>query len=74
MEYETADLSIFPITHAVIHKVSISLPGRVVGTIETLNITPKILPLFTGKFLINEIQIESPDINMVIIRSPENGK
>ncbi len=73
VEYKTVDLSIFPITHAVIRQASISIPGKVEGTIKTLNIIPRILPLFIGKFLINEIQIESPDIEMIITRSPESS-
>jgi hypothetical protein len=71
VEYKTADLSIFPIIHAVIHQASISIPGKVEGNIKTLIIHPKILPLFTGKLLIDEIHIESPDIKMVMTRSRE---
>ncbi len=73
VEYKTADLSLLPYTHAVIHQVSISLPGKVKGTIKRLNIIPKLLPLFIGKFHINEIQIESPNIKMLVNRSSGNG-
>ncbi len=74
VEYKSVDLSIFPITHAVIHQASISLPGKGAGTIKTLNIIPKILPLFIGKFRIDEIRIESPDVKMIMPRRPEDGK
>ncbi|MBC8548064.1 MAG: AsmA-like C-terminal region-containing protein [Candidatus Brocadiales bacterium] len=73
VEYQTVDLSIFPIIHAVIHQTSISIPEKGEGTIKTLNIIPKLLPLFIGKFLIDEIQIESPDIKMVMPRSSEQS-
>ncbi|GAX60693.1 hypothetical protein SCALIN_C13_0210 [Candidatus Scalindua japonica] len=73
MEYKTVDLSIFPIIHAVIHQVSISIPEKGEGTIKTLNIIPKILPLFIGKFLIDKIRIESPDMKMVMPRSFEQS-
>ncbi|MCP4297652.1 MAG: AsmA family protein, partial [Proteobacteria bacterium] len=73
VEYKAVDLSIFPIIHAVIHNATISLPGKGEGTIKTLTIHPKILPLFTGKLLIDEIQVEAPDIQMITTRSPENG-
>ncbi len=73
VEYLTADLSLLPYTHAVIHQANISIPGKGKGTIKTLNIIPKLLPLFIGKFLIDEIKIESPDIEMVITRSPESS-
>jgi uncharacterized protein involved in outer membrane biogenesis len=73
VEYETIDLSIFPIIHAVIHQASISLPGKGKGTIKTLSIHPRILPLFIGKLLIDEIRIESPDIKMVMPRSSEQS-
>ncbi len=73
VEYKDVDLSIFPIIHAVIHKPIISIPGKGEGTIKTLIIHPKILPLFIGKLLIDEIQIESPDIKMAITTSPDNS-
>jgi hypothetical protein len=73
VEYKTVDLSIFPIIHAVIHQASISIPKKGEGTIKTLSIIPKILPLFIGKFLIDEIQIESPDIKMVMPRNFEQS-
>ncbi len=57
----------------MIHQASISISGKGEGTIKTLNIIPKILPLFTGQLLINKIQIELPDIKMVITRSRESG-
>jgi hypothetical protein len=68
VEYKSVDLSIFPITHAVIHQASISLPGKGTGNTKTLTIQPRILPLFIGKFRINEILVESPDIEMVMPR------
>ena len=73
VEYETIDLSIFPIIHAVIHQASISLPGKGTGTIKSLSIHPKILPLFIGKLLIDEIQINTPDIKMIMPRSSEQS-
>ena len=38
-----------------------------------MKIVPKILPLFIGKLLIDEIRIESPDIKMVMPRSSEQS-
>ncbi|KHE90450.1 MAG: hypothetical protein SCABRO_03835 [Candidatus Scalindua brodae] len=73
VEYKTVDLSIFPTIHAVINQASISIPGKGEGTIKTLSIIPKILPLFIGKFLIDEIHIEYPDIKMVMPRSFEQS-
>ena len=64
--FQNIDLLILPFTHAVVHKTSISIPGRALGTIETLDVSPKILPLFTGKVLIDEIRIGSADINFTL--------
>ncbi len=72
-DYKTAELSLIPYIHAKIHQANFSIPGKGKGTIETLHITPKILPIFTGKFLIEEIKIESPDIEMVITKRLENS-
>ena len=72
-EYKTAELSLIPYIHAKIHQANFSIPGKGKGTIKTLHIIPKMLPLFTGKFLTDEILIESPDIEMVITTSPDNS-
>ncbi|MHC4454655.1 MAG: AsmA family protein, partial [Planctomycetota bacterium] len=72
-EYKTAELSLIPYIHAKIHQANFSIPGKGKGTIKTLHIIPKILPIFTGKFLTDEILIESPDIEMAITTSPDNS-
>ena len=72
--YKTADLSLFPYTHAVIHQTDISIPEKVEGTIGSLNIIPRLLPLFIGKFLIDEIHIESPEIKVIMTRSSKDVK
>ena len=73
IEYESIDLSIFPRTHADIHRAGISIPGRVRGTAETLTIYPKIWPLFAGKLLVDELRIQSPDIAVMMSRHMETG-
>ncbi len=73
-DYKIAELSLIPYIHAKIHQANFSIPGKGKGTIETLHITPKILPIFTGKFLIEEIKIESPDIEMVTTSTKNSNK
>ena len=73
VEYETVDLSLLPYPRSVVHRASISLPGKGKGTIKKLKIVPKILPLFIGKFLIDEIRIESPDFKILMPRGSEQS-
>jgi hypothetical protein len=72
VEFQGIDLSIFPLTHVVVHKTDISIPGTAQGSIETLDIYPAIFPLFAGKVLIDEIRIGSPDIKITLTKKVAN--
>jgi len=67
-------LSFFPYPHAVIDQVSLSIPGKVSGTVESLGVYAKIRPIFSGKLHLSEIQIEKPDFKMSLPKKPEVSK
>jgi len=73
VEYQSMEVSILPFPHAEIHQINISLPKKAQGTIQTLVITPKILSLFKGNFLIEKIRLESPDIKIISPRNHEKN-
>ena len=61
LEFQRIALSFLPRPRVVIHQTSLSIPGKVSGTLESLGVRPKILPLLRGKLRIAEVQIERPD-------------
>ncbi|NOG84284.1 MAG: hypothetical protein HND49_10865 [Planctomycetes bacterium] len=71
VDYHSIDLSIFPHIHARVDQVTITLTGKLKGSIETLDFFPKVLPLFAGKVRISEIDIVSPDIDFTLPRDQE---
>jgi hypothetical protein len=68
IEYQYLNLTLFPRPHVVISDVNFTTPDNVDGTIESLEVFPKILPLFTGDLEIGMLRSRSPEIN---IRFPE---
>jgi uncharacterized protein involved in outer membrane biogenesis len=68
IEYQYLDLALFPRPHVVISDVNFTIPDYVDGTLESLDVYPKILPLFTGELQIGTLRSRSAEIN---IRFPE---
>jgi len=68
LEFQRIALSFLPRPRVVIHQTSLSIPGKVSGTLESLGVRPRILPLLRGKLRIAEVQIGRPDFK---IRLPE---
>ena len=54
VELQQVDLSFFPRPRVVVHKASLSIPGKVAGTLESATIYPEILPLFRGRVRITD--------------------
>jgi hypothetical protein len=75
VEFDRADLSIFPLTHAVIHQGRFSIPGKATGSFESVSVRPKILYLLIGKVRIAKVSVTAPDITMRLPeRSPQKAK
>jgi hypothetical protein len=68
IEYQYLNLALFPRPHVVISDINFTMPDNVDGTVESLDLYPKILPLFTGDLQIGMLRSRSPEIN---IRFPE---
>ena len=64
LEFQRIALSFLPRPRVVIHQASLSIPGKISGTLKSLGVHPKILPLLRGKLRIAEVQIERPDFKM----------
>ncbi len=57
-------LSFFPYPHVVINQVSLSIPGKVRGSLDALGVYAKFLPLLKGKLQIAEVNLESPEFKV----------
>lgn len=71
VKFRRFDLSLFPLPHVEIHQASLSLPGKLSGSVRSLKIYPRIRPLLRGKLHLAEVQAESPDFK---IRLPKRHK
>jgi hypothetical protein len=67
---ERLDIAILPRPRVLANLVRISKSGSVEGTIGTLSIYPRILPLFTGKLILAEIKADAPDFSVLIPEKP----
>ena len=66
VRFQKVDLSFFPLPHAVVQQASISIPDKVSGTLESLAVYVKIIPLVKGKLQITEVQVESPEFKVAL--------
>lgn len=71
VELQRLTLSIFPQPHITIHQGSFSIPDTASGTLTSLAIYPKILPLFIGKIQIARIDVNTPDIEIRLHKQSE---
>jgi len=74
VEFQMVDLLFLPRPRVVIHHGNLSIPGKVIGTLESLTIYPKILPLFRGRVRIAMLQVEAPDVKMKLPERSEKNK
>jgi len=64
LEFQRVDLSFFPRPCVVIHQGSLSIPGKIAGTLGSLTIYPEILPLLKARVRIAMLQVEAPEAKM----------
>jgi hypothetical protein len=71
LEFQRVDLSFFPRPRVVVHEGSLSFPGKAAGTIKSLTLYPRILPLLRGNMEIARLRVEAPDVKMKLPERPE---
>jgi len=64
VEFHHLAVSFFPRPELIIHQGNFSIPGTAHGTLSSLTVSIKILPLFMGKFKNAGIDIQSPDVKI----------
>jgi hypothetical protein len=65
-DFEKLEILLLPTPHAVASNVRITLPGRLSGTLESLSLFPKIVPLFTGHIVLARVRLISPKMAITI--------
>ncbi len=70
--FQRLGVSFFPRPQLLVQRCRFSIPETTFGTIASLTISPKILPLFTGRFQLAEINLNTPDIEIHLSRKPES--
>ena len=68
LAYERAKISFFPRAHIVFHSVNFSIPEKISGTVTSLTLYPRLLPLLKGSVQLAEIKALAPDL---IVVNPE---
>ncbi len=74
IEYQRLKMAFFPRPHVVISDVRFTVPENVKGTIDSLKIYPKILPLITGDIEIRVVHSRSPNITVQFPETTETQK
>ena len=71
VEIRGLDLSYWPSPHLTIREAKLDVPGTAAGSIRTLSVYPRILPLLWGKVRISDLRLEAPEFTVTI---PDRGK
>jgi hypothetical protein len=72
IDYHKAYLSVLPLPHLTIEKMSFSSPQGIVASVDNLEIYPELLPLFRGQLRLFEVVMGSPEFKVVL--SDEHAK
>jgi len=74
VEYKKIDLSFLPRPRLVLNKVSLSIPGKITGTLKSLTLYPEILPFLKGNVRFSEIHVNAPDFKLSQPARPKSDK
>ena len=70
--FQRLDVSFFPKLQLTVQQGRFFIPETIFGTVKSLTISPKILPLFTGKFQVAEAILNSPDFEIHLSKKPKS--
>ena len=60
------DLSFFPRPEAVVHRLNLTVPGSVRGTVRSVSVAPVVLALLRGRFRPASVRVDGPDLTVEI--------
>jgi len=71
VEIQAAELSYWPRPHLTIRGTRLEIPGTATGTVRSLVVYPRIVPLVRGKVQVSALRVETPSFSVTI---PETSK
>jgi uncharacterized protein involved in outer membrane biogenesis len=71
LDFQGLELDFFPRPCGLIRQASLSIPEKADGTLESLKVYPKIIPLLIGKFRVSELQVKAPHFKVQLPERPE---
>ncbi|MFI5398551.1 MAG: AsmA-like C-terminal domain-containing protein [Candidatus Binatia bacterium] len=74
VQFRTLRLSVLPLPHVSLDRVSLSFPGSVEGTVESIAVYPKLLPLVRGKVQVAELRLAGAHLRIRLPRRPGAGE
>jgi len=74
LDFDRLSIALFPSPGVVVHGASITIPEKGRGTFETLQVYPRILPLFRGNLHIGTLRISEPSFQLDLAKLPDLGK
>ena len=66
LDFQKVEVSLFPRPQIVIDRAKFAFAGTADGTIRSLEIYPQILPLLTGKVRIARVQLDGPNVSIIV--------
>ncbi|MEW6683502.1 MAG: AsmA-like C-terminal domain-containing protein [Nitrospirota bacterium] len=70
LQYQRVGLAIFPRPQVVISRLSVTIPGSMAGTSESLKVAFELLPLFVGKARLADVRLSHPDVTLILGDTP----
>ena len=74
LDFDRLGIFLFPRPGVAVHGASITIPETGRGTIESLQVYPRILPLFRGNVHIGKLRIREPAFQLDLAKLPGLGK
>ena len=70
--FQRIHVSFFPRPQLVVQQGRFSIPETIKGTVKSLSISPKLLPLIMGDFQNSRITLNTPDLEIYLARKPKS--
>jgi hypothetical protein len=68
---EKSEIYLLPLPHIILHQVSISIPNKATGLIQSIDIYPDVWVLMRGDVKLSKLYIESPRFTVAISENKE---
>lgn len=66
VDFDEIQISYFPIPRLIVQRLNLDVPGRFLGTVESITAYPRILPLLFGRVHLGRVTMESPVFTLIL--------